>query len=73
MGSDVCDAEGAGGVPPLSGSEDCRDVRSASWGRGVGVVIGGTGLGGGRAVANEGVDLKAAGYHCIIYSEPPCL
>ena len=34
-------AEGSGGVPPSSGSVYIRDVRTASWVWGVGVVIGG--------------------------------
>ena len=64
---DGCNDEGAGGVPPLGGPEDIRDVRSASQ-RGVtGVVIGGGGLGGGGDVANEGVHSHATGYHCGIY------
>ena len=47
--------------------EDRRDVISASWGRGMGVVIGDKFLGGGRAVANEELHLESAGYHCGIY------
>ena len=34
LGSDICDAEGAGGVPPLGGSEDSRYVILVSRGRG---------------------------------------
>ena len=40
---------------------------------GMGVVISGGGLGGGRDVAKEGVNLEAAGYHCGIYREFPHL
>ena len=63
LGSDVCYAEGDGGIPPQSGLEDLRDYSSESQGWGMGVVIGGRGLGGGGSVANEGVYLEAAGYH----------
>ena len=52
MGSDGCDAEGDGGVPPSSGLSDRRDVISASWVGGVGLVVGDRGLGGGGDVAN---------------------
>ena len=55
--SDSCNAECAGGVPPSSGLADCKDFRLASWGGGMGVVIGGGGLGGGRDVSNEGFQL----------------
>ena len=34
---------------------------------GTGVFIDSRGLGGGRDVANEGVNFEAAGYHCGIY------
>ena len=34
----------------------------------MGVVIGGGGLGEGGSVANEGVHLEAARYHCGVYS-----
>ena len=67
MGSDGCDTEGAEGVPPSSVLKDCRDVILASRGGGVVVVIGGEGLVGGGSVANEGIHLYAAGYHCVIY------
>ena len=40
---------------------------SSSWGGGMGVVIGGGDFGGGGYVANVGVHLKAAGYHCGSY------
>ena len=33
----------------------------------MGLVIGGGGLGGVRAVANEEVNLDASGYHCVVY------
>ena len=59
MGSYVGDAEGAGFVPQLAVPEDRRDIRSASWGGGMGMVIGGGGLGGGGDVTNEGVHLEA--------------
>ena len=39
----------------------------------MGAVIGGGSLGGGGAVVNEGINLKAAGYHCGIYCELPHL
>ena len=68
---DGCNDEGAGGVPPLGGPEDIRDVRSASQ-RGVtGVVIGGGGLGGGGDVANEGVHLEETGYRFGVYCKSP--
>ena len=73
LGSDRCDAEGDGGVPPLDGSEDIRNSILASWGGRMGVVIGGGGLGGGVDVASEGVNLEAEGYHCRIYCESPHL
>ena len=37
------------------------------------VFIGGRGLGGDGAVANEGLHLEAEGYHCGIYCESPHL
>ena len=60
MDKDIWDAEGAGGVPPSSGLADSRAVKLENWEVGMGVVIGGRGLRGGRAVANEGVHLEAA-------------
>ena len=73
MGSDGGNAKGAGEVLPLRGTEDIRDVRLASWGGGVVMVIDGRGLGGGGDVANEGVFLEATGYHCGIYLKSPHL
>ena len=56
MVSDGGYAEGDGGVPPLGGTEDTRDVSSVSqgggMGGGMGVVIGGGVLGGDGAVSN---------------------
>ena len=46
------DAYCAGGVPPLSGPEDSKDVISASLVLVMVVVVGGRGLGGGGSVAN---------------------
>ena len=60
MGSDGGDVGSAGGVPPSGFLEDSREVRSASWGGGMGVVIGGGGIGGGRDVVYEGTHLEAA-------------
>ena len=34
----------------------------------MGVVIGGGGLGGGGAVANEGLNLEATVYHCGVHT-----
>ena len=69
MGSDGRDAGVAGGVPPSSGSSDCRDVISESRGGGMGLVISGGGIGGCGSVANEGVNSEATGHHCGIYLE----
>ena len=46
----------------IAGMSDFR-VREG----GVGVVIGGTGIGCGEDMANKGVHLEAAVYHCGIY------
>ena len=51
--SDGWDSEGAGGVPPSSGSEYYRDVSLTSLVGGMVVVIGCGGLGGGESVANK--------------------
>ena len=66
-------SEGCGRVLPLGGPEDIRDVRSTSQVGGMGVVIGGGVIGGGRAVAYKGIHLEATGYHCGLYCEPPNL
>ena len=48
---------------------DCRYESSDNLMGGMGVPIGGRGLGGGGSLANEGVNLEAAGYHCGVYFE----
>ena len=60
MGSDGLDDEGAGGVLPLGGLEDTRDVKSVSRVVGMVVVIGGGGPGGGGDLVNEGVHMEAS-------------
>ena len=73
MVSDGGDVEGAGGVSPSSGPENSRDFISESWEVGMVVVIGVKGILGGGAVAYEGMNLEAAGYHCGAYLKPPNL
>ena len=68
-GSDRGDAGVAGGVTPLDGLLDIRDVRSDSWGGVMGVVISGRFVGGGKDVPNEGIHSVAAGYRCGVYHE----
>ena len=53
----------AGGVPPLGGSDDIRNVSSENWAGRIGVVLAGRVFGYGMDVANAGVHLEAAGYH----------
>ena len=73
MGSDRGNAEDTGGVPPSGGPEDSKDVRSESWGGGMGVVIGSGGLGDGRVVDKEGLNLETTGYHCRIHRRLPLI
>ena len=61
--------EGAGGVPPSGGPEDSRDVISESWRGGMVLISGDGGLGGGRAVAYEGIYLEATGYNYGVYNK----
>ena len=61
LGRNGCNAEVAGGVPPLGSSEDIRDESSMSQGEGMGAVIGDAGLGGVGDVSNEGLHLQPAG------------
>ena len=61
MGSDGSDAECTRGVPRLIGLADCWDVSLEIQGMKIEVVIGGGGLGGGGAVANEGVYSESGG------------
>ena len=63
MGSDGGNIEFDVGIPPSDGPEDGRDVRSASQGGGMGVVIGVGGIGRGEAMAYKGRHLLATGYH----------
>ena len=60
-------------VPPSGVLGDIKDGILEILGVGVFVVIGGRGLGGVRDVANEGVHLETAGYHCGIYCLLPHL
>ena len=73
LGSDGGNVEGAGGVPPLGGPEDSRDVNLASRAGEMGVVIGGRGIGCGGTVVYEGIHSEVTGYHCLLYREPPNL
>ena len=61
MDIDGGNAEVDGGVPPLVGPENIRDVRLANQGGGMGVVIGGGGHGGGGDVAYEIVHSEKEG------------
>ena len=73
MGNDEGNVEGAGGVPPSGGPEDSRDVSLENRGGGMGVVIGGGGIGGGRSMSYGGIHLEEEVYHCGLYWEPPNL
>ena len=53
MSSDKCNAKGDVGVQPSGGPKDSRDVKLASRGWGMVLLIGDGGLGGGGAVTNE--------------------
>ena len=55
MVNDEGNVEGAGGVPPSGGPEDSRDVSLENQGGGMGVVIGGGGIGGGRYMSYGGI------------------
>ena len=71
MISDRYNSEGDGGVPPWSGLYNHRDVILASHGGGMRVFIGGRGLRGGGAVANEVIYPEVTSYYCGIYRELP--